>query len=84
MAEESRDHDFPVVGFGSRIMSSSDLARHLLVIGSFIGWHDDRYMQGGYTAAEAFSALCSLFGFEQDAFRARIIGDEDGGSDPPR
>lgn len=52
----------------------------LLRVGSFIAYHDDRYMMGGYTAAEAWAAFCRMMGFDQEAFRAAVRpgeGDEE-------
>lgn len=67
----------------TRTLTAEELSRNLMVLGSFVAWHEDRYMRGGYTAAEAFSALCALFGFQPDDFRAVVRGDELSVVNPP-
>lgn len=61
-------------------MISSDFSGHLLVVASFLAWHDESYMMGGYRASEAFEALCALFGFDPASLRAvlRPTRDEEG------
>lgn len=53
-------------------MSNSEFSRHLLIVGSFIAWHDDRDMMGGYRASEAFDALCAILGLSPEGLRAAL------------
>lgn len=47
----------------------------LLKVGSFIAYHDERHMVGGYTAAEAWAAFCNIMGFDPHGFRAVVRGE---------
>lgn len=47
-------------------------ASDLLCLGSFIAWHDDKHMMGGYQAKEAWIALCRLLDLHPVEFRKII------------
>ena len=50
----------------------------LLCVASFIGWHDDNHMRGGYRADEAFRALCRLLNVQSVGLRKIVRGEADG------
>ena len=47
----------------------------MLCLGSFVGWHEDNHLQGGYRAREAWAAMCRLFDLHPVEFRKIIRGD---------
>lgn len=47
----------------------------VLVVASFIGWHDDDHLQGGERAGEAFQAFCRLLNLEPHVIRKIVRGE---------
>ena len=51
------------------------LAGDLLTFLSFIAWHDDNHMQGGYRANEAFLAACRVLALDPVEMRKVVRGE---------
>jgi hypothetical protein len=51
------------------------VAGDLLAFLSFIAWHDDSHMQGGYRAREAFLAACRVLALDPVEMRRIVRGE---------
>lgn len=51
------------------------IAKDILLVGSFIGWHDDDYMQAGFTSKEAFHAFARLVRIDAVELSKIILGE---------
>jgi hypothetical protein len=38
----------------------------VIAVARFIAWHDDKHMQGGYTAKQAWAAFCAILDISDD------------------
>lgn len=52
-----------------------EFSADLLCVASFIAWHDDRHLSGGYRAEDAFRSLCRILNLSSVEMRKVIRGE---------
>lgn len=52
-------------GGGAPVMGARDFASDLLLLSSFILWHEPRSLHGGVWKEDAYAAMCRLLNVEQ-------------------